>query len=199
MSDSMPSVRKLVLGSAGALLVAGAFIAEIFAVTALLGAAPSGESHALLLAVLAAWVVGLPLLGLGFMGLGARYGGAGGAAGTLLWLAAAGGVMVFIALLGEAQFLAVGLVVLTGGLGLGGLVGGVALFATPLLGKLAGVLVLLAGGFWTFVAVATLVPPLFATIVELRLLFLAVGIIGGAVGFLLAGAQMLRARRIAPA
>lgn len=199
MSDSVPSVRKLVFGAVGALVVAGALIAAIFAVTTMLAAAPSGDSHALLLAVLVALAVGLPLLGLGFMGLGARYGGAGGAAGTLLWLAALGGVLVIVSLLGETRLLTVGLVLLTGGLGLGGLVGGVALFATPLFGKVAGVCVLLAGGVWTFVAVATLVPTLFATIVELRLLFLALGIIGGAVGYLLAGAQMLRARRIAPA
>ncbi len=221
MSDPQPSIRKLALGSAGALLVAGALIASIVVLATTLAAAPSagrlaGDSQALLLAVLAALVVGLPLLGLGFSGLGARYGGAGGAAGALMWLGAIGGVMVFVSVLGEARLLTVGLVLLTGGLGLGGLVGGIALFAAPArsartpggaasgaglsrrsraLGKVAGVCVLLAGGVWTFVAVATLVPTLFATIVELHLLFLAVGIIGGAVGYLLAGAQMLSARK----
>jgi hypothetical protein len=199
MSDPAPSIRKLALGSVGALLVAGALIASIFMVTTTLAAAPQAGNEALLFAVLATLVVGLPLLGLGLKALGVRYGGAGSAAGTFLWLGAIGGVMVIVSVLAEARLLTVGLVLLTGGLGLGGLVGGIALFATPALGKVAGVCVLLAGGAWTFIGVAVLVPTLFATVVELHGVFLAVGIIGGAVGYLLAGVQMLRARRPAAA
>jgi hypothetical protein len=103
--------------------------------------------------------------------------------------------MVMVSLFGEARLLTLGLVLLTGGLGLGGIVAGLALFATPVLGKVAGVCVLLAGGVWTFVAVACLVPTLFATVVELHLVLMAFGFIGGAIGYLMAGAQMLSARK----
>lgn len=195
MAEIAPSSSKLLAGSLGALLVGGALIASIFLGSGLLGAAHDAEQHALMLAVLGVAIVGLCLLGVGFMGLGARYGGHGGAAGTLLWLGALGGVMVFVSLLGEAGLLTVGLVLLSGGLGLGGIVAGLALFATPVLGKVAGVCVLLAGGVWTFMAVACLVPTLLATVVELHLVLVALGVIGGAIGYLMAGAQMLRARK----